>query len=63
MTIDTARDCVNLLFKMWENNDPNSFINKNTKALIFDFIGGEPFSNINVIEFICDYFFNRCLNL
>lgn len=63
MTIDTARECVNLLFKMWENNDPDGFINKDTKALIFDFIGGEPFSNINVIEFICDYFFNRCLQL
>lgn len=61
MDLFTATKCVDLLFKMYEDDDPNAFINKNTKAIILDFMGGEPLLNINAIEIICDYFVWNCL--
>lgn len=44
---------------MYENND--KFINKNTNTIILEFIGGEPFLNIDVIEYTCNYFIEQCL--
>jgi len=46
---------------MYEKNDPEGFINKDTKAIILDFIGGEPFLNIDIIDFTVEYFMNQCL--
>lgn len=59
MSKDTGKKLVDLLFKMWDDdNDP--FINKQTKGLILEFIGGEQFLNVEVMDFICDYFFDTC---
>lgn len=60
MSRETAKKGIDLLFKMYEE-DTSSFINKNTKAIILDFIGGEPLMNIDVIDYICSYFMEECL--
>ena len=62
MSIDTAKKAVDILFDMYEKND-NTFINHKTKAIILDFIGGEPLMAIDVIDYICTYFVEKCLEL
>ena len=32
-------------------------------AIILEFIGGEPFLNIELIEQICDYFFDKAIEM
>lgn len=61
MTKEIGKSCIDLLFDMYYKDEPQAFINKNTKGIIFDFIGGEPLLNIDVIDYICDYFINTCL--
>lgn len=61
MTKEIAKKIVDLLFQMYDEDNENTIINKHTKGIILDFIGGEPFINIDVIEFTSDYFFNRCV--
>jgi radical SAM peptide maturase (CXXX-repeat target family) len=61
MSIETARKCVDLLFQMYDEDNKEAFINKDTKAIILDFIGGEPLLNVKAIEYICDYFVSCCL--
>lgn len=61
MSKNTAKNCVDFLFKMYDENDENSYINKNTKAIIFEFIGGEPLLAIDTIDYICSYFFESCI--
>lgn len=60
MTEDVAKKGVDLLFQLYEKNE-GIFINKNTKAITFEFIGGEPLMNIEIIDFICSYFLERCI--
>lgn len=62
MSKEVARKGVDLLFDMYEKND-SPFINKKTKAIILDFIGGEPLMAIDVIDYICTYFVQKCLEL
>lgn len=62
MSKETARAGVDLLFHMWEE-DNGTFINRKTKAIILDMIGGEPLMAIDVIDDICTYFVRRCLEL
>ena len=62
MSKEVARKGIDLLFDMYEKND-NPFINRKTKAIILDFIGGEPLMAIDVIDYICTYFVQRCLEL
>ena len=60
MTKETAKKGVDLLFELYDKNE-GTFINHNTKAIILDFIGGEPLMNIEVIDYICSYFMEECL--
>lgn len=62
MTFDVAKKIVDLIFELSETND-STFINTKTKAVILDFIGGEPLLNIKVIEQTCDYFWKKALEL
>lgn len=62
MTFDTAKKIVDLLFDM-SNTDDSRFISTKTKAVVLDFIGGEPLLNINVIEKTCDYFWRKAIEL
>ena len=59
MDIYTAKKCIDTILDMYEADD-NDFINHNTKALVLDFIGGEPLLEAKLIEDICDYFFHEC---
>lgn len=62
MSKEVARKGVDLLFDMYERDD-SAFINKKTKAIILDFIGGEPLMAIDVIDYICTYFVQKCIEL
>ena len=62
MSFDTAKKIVDLVFSLSETDD-SAFINTKTKAVILDFIGGEPLLNIDVIEKTCDYFWHKALEL
>ena len=59
MSFETAKICIdNLLANKYENISI-----ENTFGIIFDFIGGEPLLEINLIEQICDYFLNLLIDL
>lgn len=60
MSKEVAKRGVDLLFEMYDR-DEGTFINKKTKAIVLDFIGGEPLMNIEIIDFICEYFMTQCL--
>lgn len=62
MNKEIAKRGVDLLFDMYEKNE-GTFINHNTKAIVLDFIGGEPLMNIEVIDYVCEYFMERCLEV
>lgn len=45
-------------------SDKSDYVNSgNTKAIILDFIGGEPLLEIDLIDAICDYWLSRCIEL
>lgn len=60
MTKETGKAIVDLLFKMWDDNN-DIFINQNTKSIILSFIGGEQFLNTKTMDYICSYFIDTCL--
>lgn len=60
MSKETAKKAVDLLFDLYDKNE-GTFINHNTKAIVLDFIGGEPLMNIDVINYICEYFLSECI--
>lgn len=61
MTKETAKKAVDLLFKMYEEDKPDAFINKSTHGLVLDFIGGEPLMNVPIMDFIIEYFIDKCV--
>lgn len=61
MSKETGKRIVDLLFKLYDENKENSVINHHTYGIILDFIGGEPFMNVEVMDYIVDYFINQCL--
>lgn len=61
MALETGKQIVDYLFELYEKNEPDGFINQHTKALILDFIGGEPLLEIDLIYKICDYFWEKAL--
>jgi radical SAM peptide maturase (CXXX-repeat target family) len=46
---------------MWEDDEPDGFINKKTEFIVLDFIGGEPTLQIELMDKIITYFFNRAI--
>ena len=59
MTFNTAKIFIDKLL-----NDEYTIINsKNTDAIIFDFIGGEPLMEIDLIEQICQYTIQQMIKL
>lgn len=56
MSIETGRKIVDYLLDLYEQGD-SDFINRNTRAVVLDFIGGEPLLEASLIEKICDYWF------
>lgn len=61
MSKETAKKAVDLLFKMYEDNNPDAYINKDTHGIILDFIGGEPLMNIEIMDYIVSYFIQQCI--
>lgn len=60
MTFETAKRFIDYILA--ERLKPNSdFCEEKTKGLIIEFIGGEPFLAIDLIEQICDYFEQQIL--
>jgi len=59
MTLDTGKKIIDYLLDLYERNE-GDFITHRTKALVLDFIGGEPLLEANLIEQICDYFYEQC---
>ena len=54
MSIETARKGIDAIF---DAEMMNGYIDHDVhKCAIIEFIGGEPFMNIDVIDFICEYF-------
>ena len=63
MNQTTAKEAVDLLFKMYNDNEPNAYINKATHGIILEFIGGEPLMNIEIIDYVLNYFIDTCIRL
>ena len=61
MTKEVAKKGIDLLFKMYDEDNKNMLINKNTIGIIIEFIGGEPFMNVDLIDYASDYFLNQCI--
>ena len=61
MSEETAKKAVDLLFKMYEDNNPDAYINKDTHGIILDFIGGEPLMNVEIMDYIVSYFIQQCV--
>lgn len=60
MSSKIGKTAIDLLFRLYDE-DKGTFINHNTEGIILNFIGGEPLMNIRVIDDICTYFLNTCL--
>ena len=59
MSWDTAKLLIDNLL-----NDKYDYINSiNTKGIVLDFIGGEPFLEIELIEKIVSYTYNQMINM
>lgn len=62
MSKETAKKIIDLLFEEDLNN--SRYINEeNAHGIIFDFIGGEPLLEIELISFFIDYFREKALRL
>ena len=60
MTFDVAKKIIDMLLNQDERL--NDYITvENSPALILDFIGGEPFLEVKLIEQICDYFYEQAI--
>ena len=60
MSLETGKAIVDLLIQMWLDDKADGFINRNTRAIILDFIGGEPMLEAKLIGDITEYFIVRC---
>ena len=61
MSKEVGKQGIDLLFNMYDENKEDAYINHHTKGLIIEFIGGEPFMNIDVIEYLTEYFLEQCI--
>lgn len=62
MKFEYAKKLIDML--LTEDPKLNGYITvKNSPGLVLDFIGGEPFLNVELIEQICDYFYSRAIEL
>ena len=61
MSFETGKKIVDLLYRMWDEDKPGAFINKDTKMIILDFIGGEPMMYVDVMDKIVSYFWQTAI--
>lgn len=60
MTKEVGKAIIDLIFHEREK-ETGYLVNKKTEGIVLDFIGGEPLMNIDVIDYICTYFLDQCL--
>ena len=60
MSKEIGKAAVDLLFKLYDENREDCVINHHTYGIILDFIGGEPFMNIETMDCIVEYFIQEC---
>ena len=63
MTPEVGKQIVDLLFELYELDNETYAINKKIQGLVLEFIGGEPLMNIETMDIICSYFFDKCIQL
>lgn len=56
MNKETAKKAVDLLFSEYDNPDGRYIQPNNAQSIVLDFIGGEPLLEIDLIDWIVDYF-------
>lgn len=62
MSFETAKKFIDLLLSGEKGMD--TYVSPEfSPAIIIEFIGGEPFLEIELIDKICDYFFHECIRL
>lgn len=60
MTKETGKKAVDMLFKLY--GEQNHYINsKNAMAISLEFIGGEPLLEIDVIDYVTEYFKEKAI--
>lgn len=59
MSLDTGRAIVDYILDLYESGE-SDFVNGSTRAVVLDFIGGEPLLEAALIEKICDHWFSEC---
>ena len=60
MTKEVAKNAIDALF---DKEKMNGYIPEDNKCAIIEFIGGEPFLNVEVMHFICEYFLYKATEL
>lgn len=60
MTIDVAKRAIDALF---DKEKMNGYITDDHKCAIIEFIGGEPFLNMDVVEFVSEYFIYKAYEM
>ena len=61
MQKETAKEIIDYLFDMYNADDPDGFINHKTQSVVLEFIGGEPFLAIDLIDWAVGYFWKTAL--
>lgn len=61
MSFQTGQKIIDQLFSLYDEDNEDYPINKHSYGIIIEFIGGEPFMNIDVINKIADYFVSQCI--
>lgn len=61
MSKETMKQGMDLLFKMYDDDDPNALINKHTRGIGIEFLGGEAIMNMDVITYGTEYFINEVI--
>lgn len=62
MKFETARKLIDMM--LGEDPRLNGYITvENSPGIIIEFIGGEPFLNVELIEQICDYFTEKAISM
>lgn len=61
MSKEIGKKGIDLLFKLYDENKEDAIINHHTKGLVIDFIGGEPLMNVEVMEYLTQYFIDECI--
>ena len=61
MNKEVAQKAIDLLFKLYDENKEDNYINHHTHGIVLDLIGGEPLMNVEVMDFIIQYFIQQCI--